>query len=170
MYGDFNDVFDDISRAARAFQEELSGYARDRQRFGSGDARAAGAYDQYDWPPVNIYTAGNGADGLVFEFGLAGFCEEDVSLSFQGDYMVLSAICRAALKNCDEQEAVRPETRYIKKALRFDAVEKQKYCVPADRYAREKTKAVFKNGLLRVSIPAKEDDEQNGGIKVEISS
>ena len=167
MYGDFNDIFDDISRAARAFQQELSDYARNRHRFDGADARGTGSYDQYIWPPVNIYT--DGTDSLVFEFGLAGFHEEDVSLNFQGDYMTLSALCRTALKNCDGEAMARPETRYIKKSLRFDPVEKQKYYVPEDKYAREKTKAVFKNGLLTVSIPIKEPGGQNDGIKIEIS-
>ncbi|MDR2445246.1 MAG: Hsp20/alpha crystallin family protein [Spirochaetaceae bacterium] len=168
MYGDFSDIFDDISRAAKAFQQELSGYARNRHRFGGENANSTGSYDQYCWPPVNVYTDDD--DTLVFEFGLAGFHEEDVGLTFQGDYMVLSALCRTALKNCDDREQAHPEIRYLKKALRFDPVEKQKYYVPADKYAQEKTKAVFKNGLLTVNIPVKETDWQNGGIKIEISS
>ena len=168
MYVDFNDIFDDFSRAARAFQQELSGYMRDRREFENQNTHGTNSYDEYGWPPVNVYTSDT--DTLVFEFGLAGFNEEDVSLTFQGDYMVLSALCRTALKNCDDGEPVRPETRYLKKSLRFDPVEKQKYYVPADKYAREKTKAVFKNGLLTVSIPIKETGGQNGGIKIEISS
>jgi HSP20 family molecular chaperone IbpA len=167
MYGEFNDIFDDISRAARAFQQELSGYARNYHKFDGKEAHSTGVYDQYDWPPVNVYTAGD--DSLVFEFGLAGFQEEDVSLVFQGDYMVLSAFCRTALKNCEGQEAAPPETRYLKKSLCFSPVERQKYYVPADKYAQEKTKAVFKNGLLRVSVPIKDTGGQNGGIKIEIS-
>jgi HSP20 family molecular chaperone IbpA len=168
MYGDFNDIFDDISRAAKAFQQELSGYARNRHRFGDRNTNGTGCYDAYVWPPVNVYTSDE--DTLVFEFGLAGFHEEDVGLTFQGDYMALSALCRTALKNCDGGEPARPETRYLKKSLRFDSVENQKYYVPADKYAHEKTKAVFKNGLLTVNIPIKEADGQNGGIKIEISS
>jgi HSP20 family molecular chaperone IbpA len=170
MYGEFNDIFDDISRAARAFQQELSGYARNYHKFDGKDAHSTGVYDEYDWPPVNVYTAGDGTDLLVFEFGLAGFQEEDVSLVFQGDYMVLSAFCRTSLKNCDGQEDAPPETRYLKKSLCFSTVEKQRYYVPVDKYAQEKTKAVFKNGLLRVSIPTKETAGQNCGIKIEISS
>jgi HSP20 family molecular chaperone IbpA len=170
MYGECNDIFDDISKAARAFQQELSGYARNYHKFGEKESCGSGVYDEYDWPPVNVYTAGDGANELVFEFGLAGFQEEDVSLIFQGDYMVLSAFCRTALKNCDGQETAPPETHYLKKSLCFAPVDKQKYHVPADKYAQEKTKAVFKNGLLRVSIPIKETLGQNGGIKIEIST
>jgi HSP20 family molecular chaperone IbpA len=47
-------------------------------------------------------------------------------------------------------------------------IEKQKYFVPLDKYAQEKVKAVYKNGILRVSIPPKDEPDQNDGIKIEI--
>jgi HSP20 family molecular chaperone IbpA len=167
MYGDFSNIFDDIAKAAKDFQQELSKYAQERHDFGnqtSYTGNDAGAED-YGWPPVNIYTV---SDAIIFEFGLAGFDEDDIGLSFQGDYMMLSAVCRSALKNCAEQDGG-GESRYLKKSLRLDNVEKQKYYVPADKYAQEKTSAVYKNGLLRVNVPLKEDD-QTGGIKIAISS
>jgi len=48
------------------------------------------------------------------------------------------------------------------------AIDKQKYFVPMDKYAQEKVKAVFRNGILKVTVPPKEEPEQNGGIKIEI--
>ncbi|MDR1363251.1 MAG: Hsp20/alpha crystallin family protein [Spirochaetaceae bacterium] len=170
MYGDFNDIFYDISKAAKQFQSELSRYAQGR---GFGDQGVYDGSNDYDWPPVNIYTTCNTSapDGsLVFEFGLAGFDEEDINLTFQGDYMILSAVCRSSLKACDEQNSDTTETQYLKKNLRLDNIEKQKYYTPLDKYAQEKTSAVYKNGLLRVSIPPKEENEQPGGIKIKISS
>jgi HSP20 family molecular chaperone IbpA len=179
MYGDFNDIFDGISSAAKKFQQELSKYAQ--ERYGgcySQDYRNS-EYNDYDWPPVNIYKADkNSADdegGLIFEFGLAGFEEEDINLTFQGDYMILSAVCRNSLKNCCENGACEygegePEMQYLKKTLRLDTIEKQKYYVAADKYDHKKTKAVYKNGLLRISIPPKEEYEQNCGLKIKISS
>ncbi|MDR0409326.1 MAG: Hsp20/alpha crystallin family protein [Spirochaetaceae bacterium] len=170
MYGDFSDIFYDISNAAKKFQSELSKYAQER---GYGDSGVCGRNDgdsDYDWPPVNIYTTEDGAGSIVFEFGLAGFYEEDINLTFQGEYMVLSAVYRAALKNCEEQNSGETEeTHYIKKTLRLDNIEKQKYYVPTDKYTREKTNAVYKNGLLIISIPKKEEDEQDG-VKIKISS
>jgi HSP20 family molecular chaperone IbpA len=47
-------------------------------------------------------------------------------------------------------------------------IEKQKYFVPLDKYAQEKVKAVYKNGILKVTIPPKEEPDQNDGIKIEI--
>jgi HSP20 family molecular chaperone IbpA len=85
--------------------------------------------------------------------------------------MVLSALYLNTLKTCAEQDnRETAERQYIKKSLYLDNIEKQKYYVPLDKYAQEKTSAVYKNGLLRVSIPQKEGNEQSDGIKIKISS
>jgi HSP20 family molecular chaperone IbpA len=98
---------------------------------------------------------------LIFEFALAGFDEKNISLNFQGDYMIFSATID-----------VPPETgenlKFFKRRLKLKDVEKQKYFVPADKYDQEKVKAVFKNGILKVTVPPKEDLEQSGGVKIEI--
>jgi len=49
-------------------------------------------------------------------------------------------------------------------------IEKQKYYVPLDKYAQEKVKAIYRNGILRIIIPPKEEPDQNDGIKIEIVS
>jgi HSP20 family molecular chaperone IbpA len=163
MYGDFSNLFDDISKAAKDFQREFSRYTQDRYNYGN----QGGGGENSDWPPANIYTAGG---SIVFEFALAGFAENDISLVFQGDYMLLSAVCKNTLKNCGTQEDMPDDRQYSKRSLRMDPVERQKYYVPADKYAQEKTKAVYKNGLLRVSIPAKDEDDFAGCVKVSIES
>jgi HSP20 family molecular chaperone IbpA len=102
---------------------------------------------------------------LIFEFALAGFDEKDIGLSFQGDYMVFSA----ALPQQNSVEELPDENvRYFKRRLKMKNIEKQKYYVPLDKYAQEKVKAVYKNGILRVSIPPKDEPDQNDGIKIEI--
>jgi hypothetical protein len=67
---------------------------------------------------------------------------------------------------CCPEETV----RYFKRRLKMKDIEKQKYYVPLDKYAQEKVKAVYKNGILRVSIPPKDEPDQNDGIKIEIIS
>ena len=47
-------------------------------------------------------------------------------------------------------------------------LDKQKYFVPADKFDQEKVKAVFRNGILRITVPPKEDTTVNEGIKIEI--
>ena len=87
--------------------------------------------------------------------------------------MVFSA--KIAEKAGAERQTDNPATipaeenvRYFKRRLKMKDIEKQKYFVPLDKYAQEKVKAVYKNGILRVSIPPKDEPDQNDGIKIEI--
>jgi HSP20 family molecular chaperone IbpA len=116
---------------------------------------------------MNIYMTGDRS--LIFEFALAGFEESDISLSFQGDYMVFQAAMSGAADGQNGEANVPDETiRYFKRRLKMKAIDKQKYFVPMDKYAQEKVKAVFRNGILKVTVPPKEEPEQSGGIKIEI--
>jgi HSP20 family molecular chaperone IbpA len=58
--------------------------------------------------------------------------------------------------------------RYVKRRLKLKDVEKQKYYVPADKFAQDRVKAGFKNGILKVSVPPKEESETTEGVKIEI--
>ena len=98
---------------------------------------------------------------LVFEFALAGFDEKNISLTFQGDYMIFSA-------EIDPQPESGENLKYFKRRLKLKNVEKQKFFVPADKYDQEKVKAVFKNGILKIIIPPQQDLSQNSGVKIEI--
>jgi HSP20 family molecular chaperone IbpA len=60
------------------------------------------------------------------------------------------------------------EVRYLKRRLKMKDIEKQKYFVPSDKFDQAAVKAVFKNGILRVSVPARKEPEQNDGVKIEI--
>jgi HSP20 family molecular chaperone IbpA len=98
---------------------------------------------------------------MVFEFALAGFDEKDIQLTFQGDYMVFSA--RMGLENLAEEGL-----RYVKRRLKLKDVEKQKYYVPADKFAQDQVKAIFRNGILKVTVPPKDEPSTPDGIKIEI--
>jgi HSP20 family molecular chaperone IbpA len=125
-------------------------------------------YPNYSYPPMNVYMTGNRS--MISEFALAGFNEEDISLSFQGDYMVFSAkIAEDAASDISvENHPADENIRYFKRRLKMKDIEKQKYYVPLDKYAQEQVKAVYKNGILRVTIPPKDEPDQNDGIKIEI--
>jgi HSP20 family molecular chaperone IbpA len=58
--------------------------------------------------------------------------------------------------------------RYFKRRLKLKDIEKQKYFVPLDKYVQEKVKAVYKNGILKVSVPPKDEPDQSDGIRIEI--
>jgi len=180
-YMDLGSIFDEIFDAARNFQKEFSKNfthcetERPEQKrepfFGFGKQffnENTDFYPNYLYPPMNAYMTGERT--LVFEFALAGFDEKDISLSFQGDYMVFSAKYSFKSDPADGFGRIPNEenVRYFKKRLKMKDVEKQKYFVPLDKYSQEKVKAVYKNGILRISIPPKDEPDQSDGIKIEI--
>lgn len=100
---------------------------------------------------------------MVFQFALAGFSEGDINLEFRGDYLFLSA---DAPKDSDPPENV----RYFRKDLKLEKVKDQRYYVPADKYQQDKAAAQFRNSVLTVTIPPKEEAQNQDGIKVNIDS
>jgi len=178
-YMDLGSIFDEIFDAAQEFKDE---FHRNFNKSGGDGAFTHGPfafdkhffdestdfYPNYSYPPMNVFMTEDRS--LVFEFALAGFDEKDISLSFQGDYMVFSAKIDSADRADNSPVKLQSEEniRYFKRRLKMKDIEKQKYFVPLDKYAQEKVKAVFKNGILRVSIPPKDEVDQNDGIKIEI--
>jgi HSP20 family molecular chaperone IbpA len=196
-YLDLGEIFDDIFDAAQDFREEFQrSFRRDPFVKYCFDENTD-YYPNYSYPPMNIYMSADRS--MTFEFALAGFEEKNISLAFQGDYMVFSAkigvtpsgtpgdfgsgfggasgfgfggapgesgFTGREPENCGEagQEGV----HYFKRRLKLKDIEKQKYYVPLDKYAQENVKAVFKNGILRVIIPPKDEPDQSDGIKIEI--
>jgi HSP20 family molecular chaperone IbpA len=188
-YVDLGSIFDEIFDAAQNFQDELHNnfhhYGQGCRPFGPFDKgffdENTDYYPNYSYPPMNIYMSGDLS--LSFEFALAGFDEKGISLSFQGDYMVFSAAAPSVAEGAAEfpshetsapgegesrREGGQENLRYIKRRLKMKDIEKQKYYVPLDKYAQEKVRAVFKNGILKITIPPKDEPDQNEGIKIEI--
>ena len=116
-------------------------------------------YPAYSYPPANIYMTAE--KHLIFEFALAGFEEKDLTLEFKGDHMILSA-------KVPEVSTPPSDVRYFKRRLKYKDILNQKYYAPADKFDREGVKAVFRNGILRVTIPGKETSETSQGIKIDI--
>ena len=178
-YTDLGSIFDEIFEAAQDFKDEFhrkfKEYGGERPGFTEGPFtfgkqffdENTDFYPNYSYPPMNVYMTGERT--MVFEFALAGFDEKDISLSFQGDYMVFSAKLDN-MEPFDGCPAKRPDenVRYFKRRLKMKDIEKQKYFVPLDKYAQDKVKAIYKNGILKVMIPPKEEPDQNDGIKIEI--
>jgi len=174
MYVDIGTILDEAFEAAKKFGENFQNMgapnfnmnvngggdqAGPKSWFDAGQDENADYYPSYSYPPMNIYLTSD--RGMVFEFALAGFDEKDISLTFQGDYMVFSA--KISLEGLPEEGV-----RYFKRRLKLKDVEKQKYYVPADKFSQERVKAVFKNGILKVSVPPKDEAETPEGIKIEI--
>ncbi|HON12920.1 MAG TPA: Hsp20/alpha crystallin family protein [Treponema sp.] len=174
VYVDLGSIFDEIFEAAQNFSDEFQkGFNQygghfgkdgsspfgDQGPFGFAHDENVDYYPNYSYPPMNVYMLLDRT--LVFEFALAGFDEKNISLSFQGDYMVFSA-------KINPEYQLEENIRYFKRRLKLKDIEKQKYYVPLDKFAQEQVKAVYKNGILKVTIPPKEETETAEGIKIEI--
>ncbi|MDR2631146.1 MAG: Hsp20/alpha crystallin family protein [Spirochaetaceae bacterium] len=177
-YMDLGVILDEIFEAAQNFSDEFrnfdfcggpDGFGR-RGPFGPKNPfdENIDYYPNYSYPPMNVYMTGDRR--MIFEFALAGFDEKDISLSFQGDYMVFSAKIndRSSPGETGANPPADDTLRYFKRRLKLKDIEKQKYYVPLDKYAQEQVKAVFKNGILKVTVPPKDEPDQNDGIKIEI--
>ena len=163
-YMDIGSILDEVFEAAKDFGAKMG------KEFGTppspdgfsqhwNETEGADYYPSYSYPPMNIYLTPERS--IVFEFALAGFEESNLSLVFQGDYMVFSA-------RMGVEEQPEDNSRYIKRRLKLKDVEKQKYYVPADKFAQDKVKAVFRNGILKVTVPPREETDVGDGIKIEI--
>ncbi|MDR0550991.1 MAG: Hsp20/alpha crystallin family protein [Spirochaetaceae bacterium] len=172
---DMGAFFENISRAAQDFERNFreggfyDGADRTRQAddaLYTKDGRNGNEYAAFSYPQANIYKttgAGGGTPGaLVFEFALAGFDEQDIDLSFQGDNMVLSARKQQGVSNAADGEI----PAYLRRDITFQPVENRKFSVPSEEYAQEQVKAVFKNGLLTVTIPPKQAAEPKNKVSI----
>ena len=161
-FTDLGCIFDEIFEAYRDFHDE---FRKNFKTHGYGPGQSEGPswifdenidyYPNYSYPPMNAYMTADRS--LVFEFALAGFDEKDISLSFQGDYMVFSAIMpHAAPSGGDEASQ---NIRYFKRRLKMKDIEKQKYYVPLDKYAQDKAKALpgflTKTSITTPTIPTR---------------
>ena len=147
-----------LIRMAREFGEKMKGMAPEMGPI--FESYCGGHHDHpnmYFYPPVNVYTTRDGS--MVLEFALAGIDESAVSVTFQGDYLVLSAKA-AAMGDAGDED------RFSRRGFRPRDIERQKYRVPAEDYAQELAKAVFKNGVLDRDRASQ--GERGSGIKMEI--
>ena len=168
---DFDGSFEDIIEAAKEFGNRIKEMAPELgpmfdslrgagQEFGNKGARyykpeARNASGSEQYPPYNTYTNRDG--DMVLEFALAGIDEKDVSITFQGDYLVLNAKApsRGDIDDTSGSSAQGFKPRNI---------DRQRYLVKASDFQQEKAKAVFKNGVLTITVPSAEMQ----GIKIEI--
>jgi len=176
-YMDLGSIFDELFNAANQFRSEFNknfnytGGYRSKRPYGSFMFdENTDYYPGFSYPPMNIFLTED--KSLNFEFALAGFDEKNISLSFQGDHMVFSARIEDPGRIEDPENAESGENadtyHYLKRRLKLKDIEKQKYLVPLDKYDQEKVRAVFKNGILRVTIPPKPETARPEGATITI--
>jgi HSP20 family molecular chaperone IbpA len=160
-FPDMREILDEIFGAAEDFKNAFTSEFHDfsKRTFVWTDQRDY--YPGYSYPPVNVYMKENKA--MVLQFALAGFSESDVSLEFKGDYLIFSAQAPA---DFEPEETV----RYFKRRLKLKDIKDQRYYVPADKYHQDKVDAVLRNSILTVTIPARDDVQEEEGVKVDIKA
>jgi len=149
----FKKTFKGLFDGMRDFGEKMREMGPEFKEFwtkeGCCGAHGTGAdWQRYGWngyPPANIYKDPSGSISL--EFALAGFPQDSAKIAFQGDYLILSAAY--------PQDEGKDGREYVRHGFWPRSIEKQKYYVPAEEYDQEKAKAVFKNGVLVVTVPPK---------------
>lgn len=105
-------------------------------------------YNCTNIPPVNLVLRKN--RDLEFEFALAGYSDENIDVEFLGDYLTLR------VKKVDKEIAEGDVNLF--NGIKSSAIE-NRYFVPSDKYDTENVSAEWKNGLLKIKVPAKERAE-----------
>ncbi len=154
-YMDLGRLMDQIFQATETFTNSFGDFGFQFQK----DAEHRNYYSVYPFPPANIYMLPDKT--MVFEFALAGYQDSDITLEFQGEYMVLSAT--APEQSLDGEEVI-----FFNRRLKFKNIPEQKYFVPEDKFDREAAKAVYRNGILKVTIPPRDEVRNPQGVKIEI--
>ena len=116
-------------------------------------------YPSYAYPPLNVFMTADRS--MVFQLALAGFSDKDINLEYRGDYLVFSA---KAPENFEPELGV----KYFKRRLKLKSIAEQKYFVPADKFDQEATKAIMKNAILTITVPAKEGVREPEGRTINI--
>ena len=125
-------------------------------------------YPHYPYPPANLYLTRD--KSLVFEIALAGFEEAGISLEFRGDYLYFSARAPQERAAAPQEGEPAEGVQFFKRRLKLKSIEEQRYFVPADKFEQVRVQARFRNGLLRVTIPAREQAAPAQGFKVNIQN
>jgi len=164
----FGNCFEDLKNAAHDFGEYVRDAANEapwREHDGPFERmwRAPGdrPFSDYFFPRVNVFTERDGS--LVFEFMLAGFDESSIGLSFKDDKMILKA-------RLPESTPERESRHYEIHRFTLRDVDYRDYPVPAERYDQGRVRAAYKNGILTVTIPRREDSPETEGVKINIQS
>ncbi len=151
---DLGKLMDNVFSAAEDFSNSIS------QTFPSGKSENRDFYPSYAYPPTNVYITEDKM--LIFEFALAGFTQEDVSLEFSGDYMVFSATAPKAYTPPENAQ-------FIKQRLKLKPVEDQKYYVPENKFDHKQVQANLKDGILRITVPPKDEPTTAESVRININ-
>ena len=99
------------------------------------------------FPPTNI-SIGTESKVMTIQAALAGIKEEQINLSFDGDYLKLIV---------DTPTTENDKNYFFQQGLKTISHFETKWGVDPRYFDREKVKVDFSNGLLTITIPPKEE-------------
>lgn len=96
-------------------------------------------------------------DSYVIEMDLPGFDKKNISLSLNDGYLEVSA------KTVKEENSCEDEEKYIRQERYYGECSRSFYV--GDKISEEEIDAEFKNGILKVVVPKKEESEELPEVK-----
>jgi molecular chaperone IbpB/HSP20 family protein len=136
LFGLFDEIFSDSARFFKLVDN-------------SQPARFNRLVSSSQFPPADI-VCDTKTKKLTIRVALAGYSEEDINLSFDGDYLKL-----VVNRSVDEKEEV-PEY-VMQKGIKLPNHVEASWIIDPRFYDRESAKVSFENGLLVVNIFPRED-------------
>ncbi len=112
-------------------------------------------YTVPSFPPVDVKLNTETKD-MIFDFAVAGYSNEDLDITFSGDYLVLKMTTKA--------QSIQNKFKIIHSGIRKQDVN-FRYYVPSDKYDQNRVEANLANGILTIKIPAREE-EQRRKVKI----
>lgn len=104
-------------------------------------------YSISNFPPTDLFVRED-SKNWVFEFALAFYNEDEIDVSFNGDYMYLKA----------EKKEEKKDRKYLHRGVKYSDIS-NRYYLPIAKFDTSNASATFKNGILTVEIPVKPEHQ-----------
>jgi HSP20 family molecular chaperone IbpA len=145
-YNDLFSLFDEIFSDSTRFFRLVENHTQP-QRFNK-------LVSSSQFPPANILCDTKTKE-LKIQVALAGYSENDISLSFDGDYLRLLVDRSDGDKNLSEGEEI---TEYVmQRGIKLPQRVEASWIIDPRYYSRENVQVSFKDGLLTIIISPRDE-------------
>lgn len=99
-----------------------------------------------NFPPMNMYVNPETKD-VVYEFAVAGVPRDHIKISVEEDYLVIST---------EKVSSERKDLKLVENGIKRSSTT-NRYYIPGSRYQLDKIKAGLEDGILTITVPAREE-------------